>query len=191
MSRGGYTQSDGTVRPKLDQQVKNWPTPNCPDGGRKIPDNAIIPTGATAYYPNGKKVQLDLNNAVRLWPPPNVPNRGPEYSKSHRPESGGIDLQSSVGLPDRASSSTNGRSRGLWRTPQGQEPGIKADRLVGRDGGRKYDKETGRLAQYALTQQVKGKLNPDWVEQLMGLEVGWTAFDFSATEFHPTRRKKR
>ena len=27
VSRGGHTQSDGTIRPKLDQQVKNWPTP--------------------------------------------------------------------------------------------------------------------------------------------------------------------
>ena len=27
-----------------------------------------------------------------------------------------------------------------------------------------------------------GQLNPDWVEQLMGLPTGWTDFDFSATE---------
>jgi hypothetical protein len=27
-----------------------------------------------------------------------------------------------------------------------------------------------------------GQLNPDWVEQLMGLPVGWTGFDFSGTE---------
>jgi len=26
------------------------------------------------------------------------------------------------------------------------------------------------------------KLNPDWVEQLMDLPVGWTVFDFSETE---------
>lgn len=26
------------------------------------------------------------------------------------------------------------------------------------------------------------RLNPDWVEQLMGLTVGWTAFDFAETE---------
>ncbi len=28
VSTGGYTQADGTVKPKLDQQVKNWPTPD-------------------------------------------------------------------------------------------------------------------------------------------------------------------
>lgn len=32
-----------------------------------------------------------------------------------------------------------------------------------------------------LGTQAKGKLNPDWVEQLMGLPSGWTAFDYSET----------
>jgi hypothetical protein len=29
---------------------------------------------------------------------------------------------------------------------------------------------------------VSLKLNPDWVEQLMGLPIGWTDFDFSEME---------
>jgi len=94
------------------------------------------------------------------------------------------------GLLDQDSPSTNGKSRGpLWRTPQGQEPGIKRERLKGENGHRMYDKETGRLAQYALTQQVKGRLNPKWVEQLMGLLVGWT--DCGCSEMGSSRSKRK
>jgi hypothetical protein len=180
------------------------------------------------------------------WPTPNVPDRGPELDKSHRRESGGVDLQSAVqlwptpgnnewkgtgpegskshqhmldrkylcaavtdGPPRPDSPSTNGKSRELlWRSPSVQEPGVKAERLEGEVGSRMYDKETGRPAQHGLTQQVakqfrtpsvpnggrqrkakvresgarslelneqlQGKLNPAWVEQLMGLPAGWT-----------------
>ena len=43
----------------------------------------------------------------------------------------------------------------LWRTPAQQEPGINPERLEGEQGHRMYDKETGRLAQYGLTQQAQ------------------------------------
>lgn len=50
---------------------------------------------------------------------------------------------------------------GLWRTPSASEPGVSAERLVPTPGGtpggmnRHYDRETGRLAQIGLEQQVK------------------------------------
>ena len=49
----------------------------------------------------------------------------------------------------------------LWRTPSAQDPGVRIDRLVTKDGEpaqlgqRAYDKTTGRLAQCGLTQQVQ------------------------------------
>ena len=230
------------------------------------------------------------------WPTANVPNRGCELDKSHRPGSGGIDLQSAVkawptpteqdsannagpsqfdrnsqplnvmatwptphgfmgqqengkyggggefakavknaGQPAPDSPSTNGKSRELlWRTPAKEEPGITTERLEGELGARMYDKETGRLAQYGLTQQVqwptpqegmvgegrdlskrikkdrqtrtpgtmgnyrkdtadvvgKGKLNPAWVCQLMGLRVGWTDLGSWETASSPSKPKK-
>ena len=42
-----------------------------------------------------------------------------------------------------------------WRTPASQESGINPERLEGGLGSRMYDKETGRLAQYGLPQQVQ------------------------------------
>ena len=49
---------------------------------------------------------------------------------------------------------------GLLHTPSGQEPGVTTERLVTKDGEpakigeRAYDKDTGRLAQVGLTQQL-------------------------------------
>lgn len=49
----------------------------------------------------------------------------------------------------------------LWRTPSSQEPGVNPERLVDKDGNRPthfnqrlYDRETGRMAQHSLTQDV-------------------------------------
>jgi hypothetical protein len=47
-----------------------------------------------------------------------------------------------------------------------------------------------RKNELLLGGQVKGKLNPDWVEQLMGLPVGWTACGCSETESCQPRQKE-
>ena len=39
-----------------------------------------------------------------------------------------------------------------------------------------------------INQQIRGPLNPTWVEWLMGFPLGWTALDVSAT---PSSRKSR
>ncbi|HUV65257.1 MAG TPA: hypothetical protein VMW24_15280, partial [Sedimentisphaerales bacterium] len=41
-----------------------------------------------------------------------------------------------------------------WRTPAADPAAIKTDKLEGDLGSRMYNKETGRLAQYGLEQQV-------------------------------------
>jgi hypothetical protein len=50
---------------------------------------------------------------------------------------------------------TSGNGSSSWRTPASQESGIRPERLEGELGSRMYDKETGRLAQYGLPQQVQ------------------------------------
>lgn len=52
---------------RLAGEVKMWPTPNVPNGGRSVKHAEQI--GGTFYH-NGKKVQLGLESAVRLWPTP-------------------------------------------------------------------------------------------------------------------------
>jgi len=68
---------------------------------------------------------------------------------------------------------TEGIESGLLHTPSAQEPGIKVERLITKDGQparigeRAYDKHTGRLAQVGLIQQVQMVMLPtpkanDW-----------------------------
>jgi len=68
------------------------------------------------------------------------------------------------GLLDQDSPNTNGKSRGLWVS-------IQARDWKGRQG------QSYKGLATDLPEQIKGKLNPDWVEQLMGLIVGWTDCD--------------
>jgi len=67
------------------------------------------------------------------------------------------------GLLDQANPSTTGKSQGSWSTPQA--------RYWKGPEGRAYKGQTKDLPSQT---EAQGKLNPDWVESLMGLPVGWT-----------------
>jgi hypothetical protein len=75
------------------------------------------------------------------------------------------------GLQDQANPNTNGKSQESWSTPQARD-------WKGAEG-RAYKGQTKDLP--AQTQAM-GKLNPDWVEHLMGLPVGWTDLGSWETE---------
>jgi len=77
-----------------------------------------------------------LEASAQLWQTPQQPKGGGTGRSGER-----------IGEP-----LLDGQAR-MWRTPAGQEPGVTPERLEGGDGHRAYDKETGRLAQYGLTQQ--------------------------------------
>lgn len=85
-------------------------------------------------------------------------NNMPDNSPLHRaaamwPTARQEDAESAGNHPAAVDSLTG--AAGLWRTPAGQEPGISGERLDGGDGHRAYDKTTGRLAQYGITQQAE------------------------------------
>ncbi len=66
------------------------------------------------------------------------------------------------GPPDQANPNTNGKCQEAWPTP------IQTDcKNV------PYQMSKGRKIT-RLMGKANGKLNPNWVEQLMGLPVGWT-----------------
>ena len=75
------------------------------------------------------------------------------------------------GPPDPVKRSTSGSPAGQWLTPRANEPGTDPN-FVNRMGDR------GAHCFVALNAQVEsksaGKLNPSWVETLMGLPLGWT-----------------
>jgi hypothetical protein len=88
------------------------------------------------------------------------------------------------GHPVPASSSTDGSRPGLWQTAtvstgaHRQKDGSMTDKL---DQQVKNwatpdvsDRRSDNCRQIGLSNQTQGKLNPRWVETLMGLPVGWT-----------------
>ena len=80
-----------------------------------------------------------------------------------------------VGLLDQANHSTTGKSQGSqqWATPRANKvhPVIteeNREHLANRNKSNLEEEIAGHCG------KAQGKLNPDWVEQLMGLPVGWT-----------------
>ena len=111
-----------------------------------------------------------------------------------------VNIAEMSGPPAPASSSTNGSRPRLWQTAtvstgaHRQKDGSMTDKLdqqvkswatprAGKTTDENPDtwkarQEKGDVSTMPLTAQVKnhtnGKLNPRWVETLMGLPVGWT-----------------
>ena len=171
-NQDGYQIVNGKKIPRLGRQV-NWPT---------------IQMADAKMCKFNKRGNPHLGKVAGVWPTPahrDYRNQHAENSdafRARRENPRGVNLveflQRLAGQPDQANSSTNGKSRGLWRTPSNDA-----------EGGR-MEIRSGCNARLKLRDQTKGKLNPDWVEQLMGLTVGWTDCDFSATGSCPSRRKR-
>jgi len=142
---------------------------------------------------NGKKVPR-LGKQVN-WPTPTA--RDPKGQDQPQREGGPslAHITQMSGLLDQDGPSTNGKSRGLWTTPSKDDTNRRTGKY--KQGGTALntqtrmwrtpssDAEGGKMeirsgcnARLKLRDQTKGKLNPDWVEQLMGLPVGWTDLDF-------------
>jgi len=88
-----------------------------------------------------------------------------------------------VGLLDQANLSTTGKSQGSqqWPTPRANKvhPVIteeNREQLANRKKANLEEEIAGHCG------KAQGKLNPDWVESLMGLPVGWTDLGSWATE---------
>jgi len=88
-----------------------------------------------------------------------------------------------LGHPDQANLSTTGKSQGSqqWATPRANKvhPVIteeNREHLANRNKSNLEEEIAGHCG------KAQGKLNPDWVEQLMGLPVGWTDLGSWATE---------
>jgi hypothetical protein len=144
----------------------NWRTPTAEAlGAGKHMDSADLKLGARVYNKNGKLMAIDLNRQVEI------------VARQH-------------GQAALASRSLSGSRLGLWPTPEGMAGG-----KTSRGGNRKDELLlNGMVKQWhtpeaherthtprncghgaiPLANQANGKLNPRWVETLMGLPIGWT-----------------
>jgi DNA (cytosine-5)-methyltransferase 1 len=147
--------SGAALRPTLGAMARFnlWPTPTCGGGGQTLPEGTT-PQGIT---PDGRKQTVCLERAVmnverQLWPTPTVCGN---YNRKGASKSSGDGLATAVrNFPTPRAS--DGR-KGI-RTPEG--------------AARERERKGGGID---LPSAVNGRLNPDWVEWLMGWPIGWTA----------------
>lgn len=154
--RGPESQRQGG--PCLMEQLLEWPTPTATTYGSS--NNGDPGDGRGAYAKAGKP---SLEGCAREeWPTPMARDwrstqASPQtHAKNARPLSEVVGLD---GQPDAESASTPGSPR-EWCTPTRRDdkgPGPEHTK-----GGRD------------LAKDAAGKLNPDWVEALMGAPPGWT-----------------
>ena len=146
---------------KMDASIvgqKNWATPQASDH---------IEGARTAKESNQKCLGRDLNHMMN-WPTPRAGNPG-----SRKPGTGGKILAE--------------EAKKNWRTPsvaevqnQCNSTQIYLQNQVGatEKKGKNWDKHNGLQDQEKSNTSGKNhgspKLNPNWVEQLMGLSTGWT-----------------
>tara|TARA_B100000959_G_C14713180_1_gene513802 strand:- start:129 stop:590 length:462 start_codon:yes stop_codon:yes gene_type:complete len=69
--------------------------------------------------------------------------------------------------------STNGKSQELWGTPTATSRPPRSEETMAKCLKFRKSKGKNSVPLY-LGEQAGGRLNPNWVEQLMGLPVGWT-----------------
>jgi len=168
--RGEYSvrlKSEQATREKESSSSVNWPTPDtCPDA----------PNSGS----NKKNVPKSFKEALN-WPALDASiekfrlNGNSQQSRSLETMS----RRGELSPPDRESSNSTGKNPERWPTPTAGETD---ENLVTWEKKRQRKEKEGinlhKPLSVKVRQEIKpvvsNKLNPNWVEQLMGLDVGWT-----------------
>lgn len=174
---GGPNQRDSSGRPGLQMAARFWPTPTSRDH-----------KDGTAESCKNVPVNGLLGRAVHFWQTPNVPNGGRVNPVDMSPTGKMPDgRKRQVGLEHQVRMVT----AGLWPTPTvNGNNNRKGSSAKAGDGLATAVKmwPTPHASCYTgtsesqegapnLQTEVGGKLNPMWVEWLMGFPIGWTDLD--------------
>jgi len=183
--RKAYRESIGRkyVEGCLTEQVKNWSTPT-------VMDTANIQKPRKKNPSGGQKPPLCQE--VKNWPTATARDwKGCGNAITRKDGKHRIDNLEAVikyGYLDRDNTNTNGKSQESWGTPKEQDSrAANTDRGKHNLGEQVHGMCNGQqdLIKSNTTgksQESQGKLNPDWVEHLMGLPVGWTDLGSWETE---------
>ncbi len=194
-----YGYSNGKKVNYLGGQVKNWATPQTFDSNNLVrTPEKLAQTRAEknagcmnlreqVHYPD-----MDHSRkAAKNWPTASTRDHKGGYTGG-RIRNGKVSMDTldvavqahtEGGLLDQASDSTTGKRQGSqqWATPRANKvhPQITEENRAHLANRGKSNLEED-IAGHCGTAQ--GKLNPDWVEHLMGLPAGWTDLGSWATE---------
>ena len=167
--RGEYSQRLKLVQLINEKESSSWPTPAQRD--HMGPRRKLI-NGENVSHTTGTKFGKDLNQVVQEnnWPTPT----GAEVSGGTRTKQilegkwGNIQLREAIELNQMKN----------WGTPKEQDSRAASwDRGKSNLGEQVHGQDTLHDQEKSNTSgknQESLKLNPNWVEQMMGLDVGWT-----------------
>ena len=177
----------GGQKPPLCQEVKNWPTPTAVN---RVRDEETMEKCLKFRQSNGQtSVPLYLEEKVirepQNWPTATARdwkgcgNAITRKDGKHRIDN--LEAMIKYGHPDQANPNTNGKSQESWPTPRANKvhPEIteqNREHLANRKKSNLEEDIAGHCG------KATGKLNPNWVEHLMGLPAGWTDLGSWETE---------
>ena len=136
-----------------------WPTLTVPNGGMRADMSKVRQSGGTFYRQDGSKMQRDLETAVRQWPM--------ESATDHKGSGANGTLRDRLDYAVERRKTKNQ----VYATP------VSGD---GNGAGRSARKRGGDSLRDQITHGNEApttKLNPEWVEWLMGWPIGWTSAD--------------
>jgi len=165
----------------LGEQVL-WPTPQAHDAsGAKTPEQIEAMREAAPKRAGGGPPGLSNLNEAVLWPTPAAADgdrASGTYARGNQTLTGQVRLSSSTATAETDPSSPDSTSRAqdaersgpaaspTWPTPQARDEKGPTG-MNGRD-------QRSSLSDMAMPGATAGRLNPAWVEALMGFPPGWT-----------------
>ena len=166
-----YGASTPVLLARYDRATSSWRTSQlCLDGDLTVFSETFPRSGMTrngTAYRLRPLVRLTAGTGCGLWPTP----RASEAMANGRPGRPDADAR----LEDVVAN---------WPTPQARDSTNRAGQP------HRYLVEKRYNLQDALAaREIRGSLNPTWVEWLMGFPLGWTDLEASATQ--PSRKTSR
>jgi hypothetical protein len=176
-------------------QGKNWATPQASDH---------IEGARTAKESNQKCLGRDLNQMK--WATPNtmdhLPPKTGEALARNKKKGGCKNLREDVnnpkmnGLQDQEKSNTSGKNQESWLTPKSRDYRDVENHILRtgenvRKTGQKFSvglPTQAHMKEFPKAKKAQAKLNPNWVEQLMGLSTGWTDLGSWGMELSPKQQ---
>ena len=180
---------DGTHRNRTDQLARavyseQWPTPSASE----VKDQGTDWEKLAKCDKGGRILRRIASMEVNSWPTPTTAEAQKISNKANYGQKCLSNHPAIRGLPDREKLKKDGKNPARWPTPKANNP--SSTRKPG-TGGKELSQEaknwatpeaqnqTGYQTKNGqvfprLGSQTAGKLNPSWVEQLMGVPVLWT-----------------
>ena len=178
---GDCTQRRKQARLTNASDASSWPTPRAGNPGSRKPGT-------------GGKILAE--EAKKNWSTPLEDDSSNVNPNAKRRASLVKDVNIHAGPPAPEKSSTSGKNHGSWPTARSSDAEggrIKTEQTEKgfRSKREKSDQYFGAKLRDAaeMNKPPAMKLNPNWVEQLMGLPIGWTDLGSWATESSPKPQK--